>query len=142
MSQAKRVLLVLLPSVVIVAFFVLIFAINLKPKEKEFDGYILWLREAVVFTESVKLHTQDGLFQMTEPIIWVEQDDVVGSLYSKAFTLRKEEYDFDDIRIIKVKFKGLYQDQGTYGHLGKYSAQVQVTKIEESSSNLFQVGPA
>jgi hypothetical protein len=137
MSKTKCVLLAFLPLVIIAGLFILILMFNPKQQEKEFNGYILWLREAVVFSENVKLNSKYGLFQMTDPVIWVEQDDIVGSLYSKAFTLKKEKYDFDDIRIIKIKFKGLYNDGKRYGHLGKYNAQVQVTKIEEYSSNLF-----
>ncbi len=109
--------------------------IQLKPVEKEFSGYVLWLREAVVFTDNVKFQEGEN-FPILGNLTWIEENDTIGSLYSKAQTLIEAEYDFDDIRIIKVQFKGLYKEGGRYGHLGKYSSKVTVTDILSYSNDI------
>jgi hypothetical protein len=70
---------------------------------------------------------------MTDPIIWVEQDDVAYSLYDKAYMITKgtSPYDDDDIKVIKVTFRGLYYDKDIlYWKNGSYEARTKVKVIK------------
>ena len=133
--MTKKIIFAIPAVIIIIVIIAAIIRTQFKPVEKEFNGYILWLREAVVFTDNVKFKEGEN-FPMLGNLTWVEQDDTVGSLYSKAQTLIEAEYDFDDIRIIKVQFKGLYKEGERYGHLGKYSSKVTVTDILSYSSDI------
>lgn len=127
-----------LSVVLIISVIIAIFVLQRRPQEREFSGYILWLREAVVFTNKVNLDA-DSLFKMIGPVIWVEQDDIVYSVYDQAYMLTTgtSPYDDDDIKIIKVVFKGLYYDEDRlYWRNGPYEARtrVRVTDIISYSS--------
>ena len=130
-----RIIFAIATIVIIGAIITVIISLRLRPIEKEFNGYILWLREAIVFTNNVKLKEGEN-FPMLGNLTWVEENDTVNSLYGKAQTLIEAEYDFEDIRVIKVKFKGLYKEGGRYGHLGKYSSTITVTDILSYSSDI------
>lgn len=135
--MTKTAIIFAIATIIIIGAVITVI-INARPKsiEKEFDGYILWLREAVVFTDSVQFNEGKN-FPILGNLTWVEQDDTVGSLYNKARTLIKTEHDLDDIRIIKIRFRGLYKEGGRYGHLGKYSSFVTITNII-SYSNIIE----
>lgn len=133
-NMTKTEIIFAIAAIIIIgAVITAIISARLRPIEKEFNGYILWLREAVVFTDTVQLN-EDENFPILGDLTWVEQDDIIGSLYNKARTLIEAEHDLDDIRIIKVRFRGLYKEGGRYGHLGKYSSSVTITDIVSYSN--------
>ena len=133
--MTKKIIFAIPAVIIIIVIIAAIIRTQLSPVEREFNGYVLWLREAVVFTDNVKFKEGEN-FPTLGNLTWVEEDDTVNSFYSKAQTLIESEYDFDDIRIIKVQFKGLYKEGGRYGHLGKYASKVTVTDIISYSNDI------
>lgn len=78
---------------------------------------------------------------MIGPIVWVEQNAVVYSLYDSAYTITKgtSPYDDDDIKIIKVTFRGLYYNKNfLYWKSGLHEAKskVEVVKVIDYSDKI------
>lgn len=102
--------------------------------EVELDGFLLSGFEFFVYTDSLQMTDNKIIFP--EKPLWVEDSDIVEELFNKnAYIVHSESKESNDVkRVLKIKFRGIRYDNGSFGHLGKYNSMIEIKYVLDYSN--------
>ncbi len=97
------------------------------PSKQIFDGYVLWGREVVIFSD--KIINDNGVYKIVGTPIHLEENKLVKDLYEKAFIIKMENE--NNIKIIRAKFYGVYYKNGKNIPVSPYNliSSIKVIKV-------------
>lgn len=128
----NKTLIVIISSLVLVLILtgvIILLRRFMLQKGEIFDGYIVWGRESVVFTTNLQIQSNNRV-HFLGPKVWVDQNELVQGVYNNALVLTDGP---EGSMVLKIKFIGIQDKGGRYGHLGQYDTQVTIKKIIDYS---------